>query len=210
METAFYIVGIALVLIALAISFIGMRSDAFPSARGLRLGVAFVAVVVVATAILAVRASKHEAGEREHEENVAASAAEEQQTLTNEDAGTPSEGGSNSSGGSGGAGGGTAAGDATAGKQVFADQDCGGCHTLQAAGATGQIGPDLDTALVGKDEEFISTSIVDPSADIAAGYDDGIMPTDFGDKIDPDQLNDLVAFLHDSTAKGNKGSKSSN
>jgi len=32
----------------------------------------------------------------------------------------------------------------SAGEQVFADADCGGCHTLSAAGATGTVGPSLD------------------------------------------------------------------
>ena len=35
-------------------------------------------------------------------------------------------------------------GDATAGKAVFASTNCGGCHTLKAAGSTGSVGPDLD------------------------------------------------------------------
>ena len=33
---------------------------------------------------------------------------------------------------------------ATAGKQVFVSASCGGCHTLQAAGSTGTVGPNLD------------------------------------------------------------------
>ena|SRR5581483_804883 len=41
-------------------------------------------------------------------------------------------------------GGGTAQGDAAAGKQVFASAGCGGCHTLKAAGASGNVGPNLD------------------------------------------------------------------
>ncbi len=204
METAFYIVGTALVLIALAISFIGMRSDGFPSPKGLRIGLAFVAIVVLATTVLAVRASKHEAAEREHAENVEASVNEEQQTLTNEDAGTGTTTTEAGGGNAGTGGGGT--GDAAAGAQVFSDQGCGGCHTLKAADATGQIGPDLDTALVGKDAKFIETSIVDPSAEIAKGYEDGTMPADFGDKIPPDQLSDLVAFLQQSTSQGSEGS----
>lgn len=207
METAFYIVGTSLVLIALLISFIGMRKDGFPSAKALRRGLVFVAIVVLATTVLAVRASNHEAAEREHEENVKASATEEQQTLTDEDTGagtTTTESGGGSAGS--GSGSGASTGDAAAGEQVFTDQGCASCHTLKAAGATGQIGPDLDTALVGKDEKFIETSIVDPGAEVAKGYQDGIMPTDFGDKIPADQLSDLVAFLHESTAKGSKGS----
>ena len=40
----------------------------------------------------------------------------------------------------------TLKGDATAGKQVFASAGCTGCHTLKDAGATGNIGPNLDDA----------------------------------------------------------------
>ena len=34
-------------------------------------------------------------------------------------------------------------GGAPDGRQLFADR-CGGCHTLSAAGTSGQVGPDLD------------------------------------------------------------------
>jgi mono/diheme cytochrome c family protein len=37
-------------------------------------------------------------------------------------------------------------GDATAGKQVFETAGCKGCHTLMDAGATGTVGPNLDSA----------------------------------------------------------------
>jgi mono/diheme cytochrome c family protein len=37
-------------------------------------------------------------------------------------------------------------GDAAAGKAIFASAGCTGCHTLQAAGATGTVGPNLDQA----------------------------------------------------------------
>jgi cytochrome c6 len=33
---------------------------------------------------------------------------------------------------------------ARSGKQIFAAEGCGGCHTLAAAGASGTAGPDLD------------------------------------------------------------------
>ena len=46
-------------------------------------------------------------------------------------------------GGSGGGGGGSQ-GDATAGKALFTQQGCTGCHTLKAAGASGTVGPNLD------------------------------------------------------------------
>ena len=55
--------------------------------------------------------------------------------------------GSSSSSGSGSGGGGSttpAASGADAGKQLFATVGCKSCHTLKAAGASGQVGPNLD------------------------------------------------------------------
>jgi mono/diheme cytochrome c family protein len=46
---------------------------------------------------------------------------------------------------SGGGGGGTKAA-APDGKQIFTSAGCAGCHTLKAAGASGNVGPNLDTA----------------------------------------------------------------
>jgi mono/diheme cytochrome c family protein len=37
------------------------------------------------------------------------------------------------------------------GKQVFASAGCGGCHTLKAAGASGNVGPNLDQLKPSKD-----------------------------------------------------------
>jgi mono/diheme cytochrome c family protein len=37
-------------------------------------------------------------------------------------------------------------GDATAGKAVFKNGPCAGCHTLKDAGTTGTVGPNLDQA----------------------------------------------------------------
>jgi mono/diheme cytochrome c family protein len=90
-------------------------------------------------------------------------------------------------------------GDATAGKAVFAANSCGACHTLQAANATGTIGPNLDKTLPEKDAAFIKTSIVDPNAYIAPGYAKGIMPENFEHSLSPKQLDDLVAFVYQST-----------
>jgi len=86
-------------------------------------------------------------------------------------------------------------GKAPNGKIVFSSQGCGSCHTFKAASATGTVGPDLDTALKGKDAAFVHESIVDPNKEIASGYAAGIMPEDFGQKLSQKQLDDLVAFL---------------
>ena len=39
-------------------------------------------------------------------------------------------------------------GDAAAGKEVFASNGCGSCHTLSDAGTTGTVGPNLDESSV--------------------------------------------------------------
>lgn len=51
-------------------------------------------------------------------------------------------------GGGGGGGTGEVEGDAAAGKEIFASNGCGSCHTLADAGSTGSIGPNLDDSSV--------------------------------------------------------------
>jgi mono/diheme cytochrome c family protein len=86
-------------------------------------------------------------------------------------------------------------GDPAAGKEVFAAQGCGNCHTLSAAGSSGTAGPNLDEALKGKDAAFIRESIVEPNKEIAKGFAPNVMPQDFGQTLTPKQIDDLVAFL---------------
>jgi mono/diheme cytochrome c family protein len=82
-----------------------------------------------------------------------------------------------------------------AGKKVFTDSGCSGCHTFKPAGANGTIGPNLDDALKGKDAAFIKQSITDPNAVIAQGFQPNVMPQGYGSQLTSQQINDLVAFL---------------
>jgi mono/diheme cytochrome c family protein len=41
-------------------------------------------------------------------------------------------------------GGDSGTGDAAKGEEVFASAGCGGCHTFEAAGSSGSVGPNLD------------------------------------------------------------------
>jgi len=86
-------------------------------------------------------------------------------------------------------------GDAAAGKTVFTSQGCGSCHTDQAAGTNGTVGPNLTTALKGKTPAFVQQSIVDPNAEVAEGYQPNIMPPNYDQQLSKKQLADLVAFL---------------
>ena len=45
---------------------------------------------------------------------------------------------------------------------------------------------------------FIRESIVDPSAEIAEGFEDGVMPQNFGDKLSKEELDALVKYLLES------------
>ena len=81
--------------------------------------------------------------------------------------------------------------------ELFTER-CGSCHALAAAGTSGTTGPDLDEALAGKDAKFVEQQIVDPSSNITAGYQDGVMPQDFGQSLTPQDLKGLVKFILDS------------
>jgi cytochrome c oxidase subunit 2 len=83
------------------------------------------------------------------------------------------------------------------GKAIFADQGCGGCHTLADAGSSGTSGPNLNI-IKGQSASEIKEDIVDPAAKIEAGYPN-IMPTSFGD-LSPEQLDALVKYLMKATS----------
>ena len=85
------------------------------------------------------------------------------------------------------------------GKAIFTDSGCGGCHALSDAGTTGGTGPNLDDVLADKDEAFIHESIVDPSKEIAPGFQDGIMPPTYGESLTKTELDALVKYLHEVT-----------
>jgi mono/diheme cytochrome c family protein len=84
----------------------------------------------------------------------------------------------------------------------FFAANCGGCHTLSQAGTTGTTGPDLDQALQGQSAAQISQSISDPNAQITPGYPPNVMPSNFGQTLTPQQLQQLVAYLQQGTGGG--------
>ena len=79
-----------------------------------------------------------------------------------------------------------AKGDPEQGKTVFA-ANCTGCHTLQAAGSTGQVGPNLDQS---KPELGLIVQRVRKGQ--------GAMPP-FEDQFDVEQIRDVAAYVYDST-----------
>ena len=81
----------------------------------------------------------------------------------------------------------TVEGDAGAGEAVFASAGCGGCHTLDAAGSSGNVGPNLDDAK--PDMGLVVTRVTNGQ---------GAMPA-FKDQLDPKQIADVAAYVVAST-----------
>lgn len=81
------------------------------------------------------------------------------------------------------------------GGQVFANAGCAACHVLAASASTGNVGPNLDDVLPGQDGAMIEQSIVEPDAELSQGFAAGIMPGNYGDSIEPQDLALLVRYL---------------
>ncbi len=79
--------------------------------------------------------------------------------------------------------------------RLFTLNGCSNCHTLADAGSGTGAGPNLDDALRGKDADFVRESIVNPDAEIAAGFQGGVMPGDYGERLSDEQLEALVEYL---------------
>lgn len=87
-------------------------------------------------------------------------------------------------------------------KGVFVSAGCGACHTLSAAGTSGKVGPDLDTAPAADAKKagmaldaFIKQSITDPNAYIAPGFPKGVMPSNFSSTLSSAKIDLLVTFI---------------
>jgi mono/diheme cytochrome c family protein len=191
-HTLFFVLGITLVVAALAVSFVGLRWERFPGSGAALAGVlALFAGLIVATAAFAWMNAEEEQDEKAPElaEERAAAAeeaiAEESATVDTAEGDTD------------------AAAQETAsaeGEQLFNSEGCSGCHTLSASGASATTGPNLDDALAEQPPSFIEESIVDPNAEIAEGYPPDLMPQNFSDTMSPDQIKALVKYLAASTS----------
>jgi cytochrome c oxidase subunit II len=95
-----------------------------------------------------------------------------------------------------------AAAGANQGKSLFTSLGCGSCHVLQDADSQGQVGPNLDNVLADADEEFVRQSIVAPDAEIAEGFQPGVMPKTYGEQLSDQQLDALVEYLVEAAGGG--------
>src|SRR6478752_6642567 len=74
-------------------------------------------------------------------------------------------------------------GDPAAGKAVFTSAGCAGCHTLADAGATGNVGPNLDDAK--PNTELVVTRVTEGKAPMPA----------FAGQLSDQQIADVAAYV---------------
>jgi cytochrome c553 len=159
---------LVLVVFSLVVSLVIPRRDAGFPGRNLKV-FTLVAVALVITMLAAV-----EVFGAEHEAEEGGEAAQTE---------TGGEEGGGETGEGDGQGGGGAEGDPAAGEEVFASAGCGTCHTLQEAGSTATVGPNLD-------ESSLDT---DAAAQQVAEGGGGMPP--FEGQLSDEQIQDVAAFV---------------
>ena len=160
------VVGAAFIVFALVSSFVlPRRMPNFPGRfMGLYLTIAVLFFIAMLAAVLIFGKEKSEAAGESHQTTTAA-----QTTPSTPSAPAPK-------------------GDATAGKAVFTGSSgCASCHTLKDAGATGNVGPNLDQL---KPSEAAVHHQVENGG--------GAMPA-FKDTLSAKQIDDVAAYVFTAT-----------
>ena len=156
------VAALVLVVFSLVVSLVIPRRDPGFPGRNIRV-FTVVAVLLVVAMLVAVETfgEAHESEGAEHTES-----------------GATDTGQQGDNGGGGGGGG----GDAAAGQEVFV-ANCGSCHTLEQAGTTGNVGPNLN------DSSFDQGSVEEQVTSGGGG-----MPA-FGGQLSEEQIQDVAAFV---------------
>jgi cytochrome c551 len=158
------VAALVLVVFSLVVSLVIPRRDPGFPGRNIRVfTVVAVLLVVAMLAAVEVFGEAHESEGAEHTESGAT------------DTGQQGDDG----GGGGGGGGG---GDAAAGEEIFV-ANCGSCHTLEEAGTTGNIGPNLD------DSSFDQGAVEEQVAQGGGG-----MPP-FEGQLSEEEIQNVAAFV---------------
>ncbi len=86
------------------------------------------------------------------------------------------------------------------GEDIFTAASCNACHQLDAIGAVGGIGPDLNEVGSRLSVDEITESIIEPGAITAAECPagpcpEGVMPTYFSERLSETQIDALAQYL---------------
>ena len=90
-------------------------------------------------------------------------------------------------------------GPATDPETVIDNMGCSACHDLLDTGA--DVGPSLAGLAKRKDRAAIRHAILDPNAEIAAGFEPDLMPQDYGDQLRAGEMELLLDYLQALPAK---------
>lgn len=77
-------------------------------------------------------------------------------------------------------------------KALYQKNGCIACHVVDGAG--GKVGPSLEK-VGAKGKDYVKESIMTPNKVVSQGFAPNIMPQDFGKKLKPAEIDDLVTWL---------------
>lgn len=81
----------------------------------------------------------------------------------------------------------------TSAEDIVSEFACGACHKIGEE--EGEVGPDLRTIGATRDAAYLRRAILDPNAEITAGFEAGLMPADYGAQLYAAELELLVEYL---------------
>jgi cytochrome c oxidase subunit 2 len=95
------------------------------------------------------------------------------------------------------------AGQAALGRQYYEEKGCLGCHSSDGAFLTGPTFQGLfgsertfaNGASAVADEEYLRNSIINPAGQVVEGLSDNLMPKNYGDQLDDEQIAALIEYI---------------
>ena len=78
------------------------------------------------------------------------------------------------------------------GSNLATTNGCIGCHSVNGLDGAGPTWTGLAARV---DEEYLRRAILEPNADIAEGYTEGIMPVTYADTLSDEDVDALVAYI---------------
>jgi mono/diheme cytochrome c family protein len=78
------------------------------------------------------------------------------------------------------------------GSNLATTNGCIGCHSVNGLDGTGPTWTGLAARV---DDEYLRRAILQPNADIAEGYTEGVMPVTYVDTLSAEDVDALVAYI---------------
>lgn len=78
------------------------------------------------------------------------------------------------------------------GRNLATTNGCIGCHSTNGLDGTGPTWQGLAATV---DDEYLRRAILDPNAEIAAGFEPDVMPSTYADSLTAEDVDALVAYI---------------